>query len=145
MRKEYSAGSSRVQSNLLQQNCFVRDVTVKTSIDGAVSSPKTFLSLDEETNQGGVKIVEKVNDYPITPHYVASFADSVDYRKDPFGNLQAPRQNLGDVTAYQKVSSLDTEEAFALYNQLKERFSQVKSAQANSDVKVLDKEVESNV
>lgn len=116
--------NSRVQSNLLQQNCFVRDVTNKAGLVNN-SCPDSYLSLDEVVTSKGVEIKESVNDYPITPQYVSSFLDSSDYRKDPFSAISngVNKQNLGDISDVQKVVSMDTEQARALYNQLSEVFS----------------------
>lgn len=144
MNRSYSSKSSRVQSNLLMQNCFVRDVTTKSSVGSTPVSPDTFISLDEEVHQDGVSIVRKVNDYPITPQYVASFADGVDYRKDPFGAVSpVPRKNLGDITMIQRVSSMDSSEAFALYSQLQKRFSSSNVDHVSADNK--SSEVSDNV
>lgn len=115
--------NSRIQSNLLQQNCFVRDVT---RVGGLVtsSSPDTFLSLDEVVTSKGISLVESENPYPITPQYVKSFASSADYRKDPFAAIasSSPRTNLGDISSIQEVSSMDMEQARSLYSQLQSVF-----------------------
>lgn len=116
--------NSRVQSNLLQQNCFVRDVT---RIGGLVNScaPETFMSLDEVVTSKGVDLKESLNDYPITPQYVKSFADSVDYHSNLSDALSNPSRgvNLGDVSDVQRVAGMDTEQARALYAELSKVFS----------------------
>lgn len=123
--------NSRIQSNLLQQNCFVRDVTRVGGISVS-SSPESFLSIDEVVTSKGVELVESDNPYPITPQYVKSFVDSADYHNDPFGSIVSPRQNLGDITAMQKVSSMDTEQARNLYAQLSDVFSKSDSSKSDS-------------
>lgn len=117
--------NSRVQSNLLQQNCFVRDV-VRTTDLSVSSSPESFLSIDEVVTSKGVELKETDNPYPITPQYVKSFADSVDYHKDLLGAISSGerRSNLGDITDIQKIVSMDSEQARALYNQLSAVFAQ---------------------
>lgn len=116
--------TSRVQTNLIQQNCFVRDVTRK--IDLQSSSPDSFFySLDEEISSEGVKLVSKEVPYHITPDYVSSFASGVDYKRDPLGavSCSSPRKNLGDISGISDVMSMDTDTARALYAQLSSRFS----------------------
>lgn len=115
--------SSRVQSNLLQQNCFVRDVTTKSTLQGR-SSLDVFVSLDEVVTSKGVDLVESRHPYPVTPQYVNSFVESSDYRRDLFSafSSSSSRPNLGDITDVQKVMAMDTSEASALYSQLKSVF-----------------------
>lgn len=117
-----SFGSSRIQSNLLQQNCFVRDVTRKVDIQGSV--PDFFESLDEVVTDKGIELKRSVEPYPITPQYVSSFADSSDYRKDPLQAISSGvnRQNLGDISDVQRVAALDFSDARALYERLKKQF-----------------------
>lgn len=116
--------NSRVRSNLLQQNCFVRDSRLGKDLCCS-SSPDSFLSIDEIVTSKGVELKESVNSYPITPQYVDSFVESSDYRKDPFSAISSgvERQNLGDITDVQKVISMDSEQARALYAKLSEVFS----------------------
>lgn len=130
-----SYGSSRVQSNLLQQNCFVRDVTKKDDVKG--DSIDSFLSLNEVVTDKGVELKTTVEPYHITPQYVSSFADSSDYRKDPISaiNNGVKRTNLGDITDIQRVSAMDASSARALYEQLKARFS-VSSENKTDEVNV---------
>lgn len=120
-----SFGSSRVQSNLLQQNCFVRDVTRKVDVKGDVCD--FFESLTEVTTDKGVELKNTVEPYHITPQYVTSFVESSDYRKDPLNAIAngVKRVNLGDISDVQRVASLDSSEARALYERLKARFESV--------------------
>lgn len=128
-----SAPLRELQTNLLQQNCYVRDVTNKVYTH---REPITqYESLDTVVEEDGVKLRRAVQDYPITPQYVQSFVDSADYRKDPLGAIAngKSRQNLGDITEMQQVSNMGTDEARAMYEQLKQRFSEAeKQAQAKS-------------
>lgn len=118
--------------NLIQQNCFIRDVT-RLSPNSYSSSPDTYLSLDEVATPTGIELRANVNDYPITPAYVRSFADSSDYRNDLASALSAKssRPNLGDVSDIQKIASMDASQARALYNQLVSAFG----SSLNNDVK----------
>ena len=125
-----SKNSTRVQSNLLQQNCYVRDCSLKKDLQ-TPDSEFTYLSIDEKPTHNG--LVHEVSEYPyeITPSYVNSFADSSDYRKDPLNAIAngIQRSNLGDVSDLQKVLSMDESQQLALLSQLKAKFAQA-SAQA---------------
>lgn len=136
--------SRKIPSNLILQNCFIRDTVNLSDVDCFVSKQKdTFLSIDEVLSDDGVKIVSTVNDYPITPEYVNSFVESSDYHNDIQGAVlnSRPRQNLGDITGFQDVASMDMESARMLYSQLSERLgknsdvvnSNVASSVSNSD------------
>lgn len=115
---------SCVRSNLLQQNCFVRSSVQRNDVCNS-SAPDSFCSVDEIVTQKGVELNFREESYPITPQYVASFADSADYRKDLVSAFNSPArgQNLGDITDIQKVSSMDSEGATLLYRQLQDNFS----------------------
>lgn len=126
-----SVKTNRVQSNLLQQNVYVRDC-VGSPVDlrcGFV--PCTYFSLDQVVQDDGVKEVLSEHDYPVTPDSVNSYVSSCDYRLDPAGAIagSVKRQNLGDVRAMQDVSKMDAAEAQALLSSLQARFSSAQSAQ----------------
>lgn len=125
--------SSRIQSNLLEQNCFVRDVTRKVDLSTKLEGD-VYVSLDEVPSSNGFNMEPHQYDYPITPDYVNSFADSVDYKNDPLNaiNNGVIKQNLGDVASLQELSKLDTVQQKELYAQLKSKF-EVKS-EVNSEV-----------
>lgn len=127
--------SSRIQSNLLQQNCFVRDVTTKSAL---VPEPgqDVFFSLDEKSTSSGVEFELNSYPYPITPQYVNSFLDSTDYRRDPYNAVaSAPKRvNLGDVSSLQSVASMDMESARSLYSQLKAKFDSSSKVDPGSEV-----------
>lgn len=134
-------GSSRVQSNLLQQNCFVRDVTRKVDLgDTPKSSEGSYVSLDEVTTSTGVEIRRTVEPYPITPQYVSSFAESSDYRKDPFSAITngIRRKNLGDIVDVQRVAGMDMSSAQELYARLKVVFDANPSDAKSVDAKPAD-------
>lgn len=129
MSKPVVNKSSRVQSNLLQQNCFIRDVTRAIDLKVASSVDSSYLSLDEEVSSEGVKIVKKPVPYHITPDFVSSFADSADYRRDPANAVAngVSRRNLADCTDFQKIVGMDSAAQYELYNQLKTKFSKSNS------------------
>ncbi|WGL31075.1 hypothetical protein [Dipodfec virus UOA04_Rod_707] len=120
--------SKRVQSNLLQQNVFVREAVNLLSLQPAAQ--KTYETLDEVISDDGVKLVSRVVDYPITPEYVSSFADGCDYRLDPFAaaNRPAVSKNLGDIRGTQELSNMDTE---ALLKYTQDLLTRVQAAQQN--------------
>lgn len=119
-----SYGSSRVQSNLIQQNCFVRDCSQKTDLQSVVTDKK-FYSLDEKPSDNGFSYELNEYPYPITPQYVNSFIDSSDYRKDPANAISngSKHVNLGDIRSIQDLSKLDTSVQRSLYESLKSKFS----------------------
>lgn len=120
-----------IVTNLIRQNCFLRDVVSAAPTSGA-HSPDTYISLDEVTTSSGIALRETVKDYEITPDYVQSFVDSSDYRLDPVNAVANghSRSNLGDISSVQEVASLDTERARALYQQLSKLFSNSAAAPA---------------
>ncbi|UPW41198.1 hypothetical protein [Sigmofec virus UA08Rod_5092] len=126
-----------VPSQLLKQNCFLRDVARLIDVDTV--GILTYESLDEVTTEDGIVLKRSVEDYPITPDYVNSFADTADYHNDPQGAiLRAPKRvNLGDVTELQRVSGMDSEQMRALAKQIQERFGQAQAqAQAQASAPV---------
>lgn len=120
-----AVGSSRVQSNLLQQNCFVRDCSKKSDLKTDYPENPTYTSLDEVTVDKGIEFRETVQPYLITPQYVSSFIDSSDYRRDPANAIAngVKRVNLGDISGFQDVSKMDMTQARALYSQLSAKFA----------------------
>lgn len=129
-------GSSRVQSNLLQQNCFVRDCSLKSDLNSDSSSESSYLSFVEKVVSNGTTLELHSFPYPITPHYVDSFVDSTDYRVDPLGSVanSVKRKNLGDIRAMQDVSKMDSDQARVLYSQLSERFKAASDKVASDKV-----------
>lgn len=122
MIERKSKGISRVQTNLIQQNVYVRDVTRKSDLKTPVT--ESYYSLEEVSDGNSVREELVEHPYHITPQYVNSFVESADYRRDPASAvLNAPkRQNLGDVRDVQKLGSLDMVELSRIYAQLKSLF-----------------------
>lgn len=121
-----------VPTQLIQQNCYIRDVTRCSETTSDI--PKQYISLDEITTDNGIQIVETIHDYPITPSSVNSYYEGTNYKNDPQQAIaQAPqRVNLGDITELQKVDSMDMESAMALYQKLR---TKIESATKQSVVK----------
>lgn len=115
--------SIKVKTNLLQQNCFVRDIRGVFDEQNSYAQD-VYKSLDVKQTDNG--IVEEVNDYPyfINPEYVQSFVSSTDYKRDPQQAIVSgvQRQNLGDISSLQDISKLDTAAQRALYSQLRAKF-----------------------
>lgn len=121
-----------IKTNLLRQNCYLRDTTVNSQLDSF--PPDSYVSLDEVVTDKGIELNESVQPYPITPQYVNSFVDSSDYRRDPLNAIanSSVRTNLGDITEIQDVLSMDSSQARILYNQLQERFSNAQKVDSDS-------------
>ncbi|UPW40990.1 hypothetical protein [Sigmofec virus UA08Rod_5838] len=125
--------SSRVQSNLLQQNCYIRDVSRSVDLKTSVSD-LVYESLDEVRSDNGVSFEKKEYPYHITPQYVNSFVESSDYRRDPISaiNNGVSRQNLGDISAMQEVLNMDASSQRVLFEQLQAKFNSVGKSSENS-------------
>lgn len=128
-----------VRTNLIRQNCFVRDVTTHSC--NVVSYDEryeglTYDSIDQVTRDDGLGVDLKfsTNTYPINPQYVQSFVDAADYHNDPLSAIaNAPaRQNLKDVRDYQSVQDMDTSEQLKLFEQLKAALGKVSTPQGAS-------------
>lgn len=119
--------TKRVLSNLIAQDCYVRDCCPFEELREVVA-PGAYTTLNEKVfnSDKGTSYEQEFVEvpYPITPESVNSYVDSADYHRDPVGAVLAssPRKNLGDVTAFQDVMSMDSDSARALYAQLCERF-----------------------
>lgn len=103
--------NKRVQSNLLEQNVYVRDARDFPDLrdDYLIDS---YVSLDSKVEDMGVVENFVVNPYPITPESVNSYADSADYRSDIVSAMNAPARgrNIGDVSIYQQVMEMSPSE-----------------------------------
>lgn len=132
----------KLPSNVLKQNCFIRDCVEEKEVSTDYSD-KTYTSVDEVVTSNGVKLVENQVPYHITPQYVNSFVDSSDYRRDPVNAvLNAPRrQNLCDITGIQDICGFDFITAQKMYQALKAKFESPKATSqpvensTNSEVK----------
>ncbi|QXN75166.1 hypothetical protein [Microvirus mar34] len=131
----------KLHTNIIQQNCYIRDFA--PGYDSIHEPLSTFESIDEVTTPHGIELHVSTHDYPITPEYVDSFAQSADYRTDVAGSIarSVPGKNLGDITEIQNVSSMDMEHARALYSQLSERFA---NASQNAQIPNSKSEVNNN-
>lgn len=140
--KQSNAPLLELKTHLIQQNCYIRDVSVAPAV--SVGSVDKFVSLDEVVTDKGIELRETEHDYPITPEYVNSFAESASYKTDVVGAVAKaqPGKNLGDIRAMQDVSSMDMEHARALYTQLAERFAKAQSAPAPAPDTTIKKEGE---
>lgn len=122
----------KIQSNVLKQNCFLRDC-VEEREHLSDYSDKTFTTIDEVVTNNGVKLVENQVPYHITPQYVNSFVDSSDYRRDPVNAVvNAPkRKNLGDISGVQTLCDIDFISAQRLYQSLKSKFETPKETSSS--------------
>lgn len=126
--------STKVKTNLIQQNCYIRDTRGVFDEHNSYAQD-VYKSLDVNQTDNG--IVEEVNDYPyfINPEYVQSFVSSTDYRRDPQQAIVAGvhRQNLGDISSLQDISKLDTVAQRALYSQLSAKFGNANRSKVVTD------------
>lgn len=119
----------KVNCNLMQAEIYARNSMLCKSC--ANYAKKQYVELQTRTTANGI-VQERVHvDYPITPEYVKSFAQSADYHNDPAAAMAMPPRgkNLGDITGLQEVLSKDMESARALYGQLKQVFETAQTAQ----------------
>lgn len=120
--------TKRLQCNLLQQNVYVRDISLPFDEQNDYRVDK-FVSMDFVDEPGVSREVVTEHDYPITPDSVNSYADSCNYKLDPLGSQSRGSfgLNLGDVTFMQKLMSMDSSERNSYLSDLRSRLS---SAQA---------------
>lgn len=120
----------KVKMNLIQQDVFVRAVTegVDLKKDFLIDS---YVSCDEVVKENGTEYVSTLQEYPITPDSVNSYADGTNYRNDlsAFGNRPAPGRNLGDVSAIQEILAQSPEKISELFG----RFSNLKASQKKTE------------
>lgn len=125
----------KVKMNLIQQDVFIRAESPAVDIkkDYLISS---YTSSDEVVQSDGVKIVNTVQEYPITPESVNSYADGTNYRIDPSAAASrgAPGVNVGDVAALQDLFSKSPDEIASALGALREKIlaSRVQPASTES-------------
>ena len=108
----------KVKSHLLLlQDSFMLEHTEPLFSSSHVSPRKEYVELERQTktvNVDGVQAkasvdVPVIRPYEITPEYVASFVDSIDYKRNPDIRAQKGRgQGLGDVTHAQALCDVDS-------------------------------------
>lgn len=112
----------RVKMNLIEQNVFVRVETPKLDLkdDCLIES---YVSQDEVVENNSVVVKRTVQDYPITPDSVNSYADGTNYRLDVNSAVSrsAPGKNIGDVAALQDFLSKSPEEISSIFSELKSK------------------------
>ncbi len=117
MKKEKVNKCERKYLPLLQAEVYVR-FPVRVGADGKKETKYTELQRTPAKN-GIIENYVEV-DYPVTADSLNSYADSVDYRKNPDVVTRAvPRQNLGDVTEMQKIAGMDSGALQALADKMK--------------------------
>lgn len=126
-----------VSTNLIRQNCFVRDCASPSDLKedyGCFNESKTYPTLDTicDSELNAMRDVTHNETYPITASYVKSFQDAADYRTDLQSayNSPAPGSNLGDIRAVQSVLSR-LEDLHSIYSDLQSKITN--SAQSTSD------------
>lgn len=94
----------------------------------------SYSSQDEVLTDSGIEIKRSVQDYPITPESVNSYADGTNYRNDINAAVSrsAPGGNLGDVASIQALLSSCPEDVLSMLKSFSEKIS---SNSVKSDVK----------
>lgn len=112
-----------VKSNLLLQNCFLRELLPGVDIAGSVPVSCKYVSLDEVVTATGVELRETVNDYPVTPESVDSYLSAADYKQDPLTKIStsSPKVNLGNMVDFQAAANMSSSEAMSFYEDIKAR------------------------
>lgn len=123
----------KIYSNLLQQNCYVRDIT--RLCDLKTDYPvKQYVSCDEVVTDKGVEIKDSILDYNITPATVASYADSCDYKTDPLSNISKSSGSTVDLRSIQDFSKLSSQEQLSLYQQLSKKIASGSSGSSQQNI-----------
>lgn len=119
----------KIGGNILRQDCFRLE-----HVDHQLQSPiprqeKEYVELVKHLQPDGIKEVYERKEYPVTPEYVASFAVSTDYKKDPsvVRPISELPQGLGDVTNLQRFSQMDTAELERISRNFNEAVEQLKA------------------
>lgn len=124
--------SKKVISNLLQQDVYVRDLRYSKPLVRHRDSVRGYFAEFVEVKDNSEIHSLKEVDYPITPEYVNSFADSVDYRIDPLNCSQLPRgKNLGDMTGVQELLELDSSSLKSKIEALRSEVERLQAVQNN--------------
>lgn len=105
-----------LKTRMIKQNCYVSAYSYCPPIhDDNKYRKKQYNVIVRTTSPEGVKEEMQYIDYPITPEYVKSFADSCNYKNDPLANLNLPssRPPLGDITGLQNILQKDNSQILA--------------------------------
>lgn len=135
----------RVKSNLLLlQDSFMLEHTEPLFSSSHVSPRKEYVELERQTKTLSVDGVQAkaavdvpvIRPYEITPEYVASFVDSIDYKRNPDIRAQKMRgQGLGDVTQAQALAEVDSmkiNDFKAAYLRAQKEIADLKAKQVSS-------------
>ncbi|WGL31129.1 hypothetical protein [Dipodfec virus UOA04_Rod_736] len=112
----------KVFSNLLQQNCYLRDCACVRDLSTSYPDAPKYVSLDETPSPDGFKQEYVEYPYPHTPSTVDSYREGADYRLDPQSHIVLGRQNLGDIRDQQELLNKNSADLLALYQQLQKVF-----------------------
>lgn len=132
------SNSKKVYSNVLQQNCFVRQIAPLFDKKSKFID-SDFWQLDREVTPDGYR--EKLVKYPhkVTPDSVNSYADSTNYRIDTENFVLGSGRNYqsADVRAIQDIASMDSEQARVYLDELQSRINaaleKIKKSPSNDD------------
>lgn len=134
----------KVSCSLMQAEIYARNSQLCKSCSNY--GKKQYEELQTLVMPNGVIQERVLVDYPITPDYVKSFAQSADYHNDPATAMAMPPRgkNLGDITGLQEVLSKDMESARTLYSNLKAVFEKAQTALDTAQVQTKTETEENN-
>lgn len=100
----------RLQSNLLQQNIYIRDCARASDVETSVC--EKYPELERRDTDCGFEERVVSRDYPITPESLNSFAETADYKNNLVEAMHAPSRGkgLGDIRDMQDLQNMDSVE-----------------------------------
>lgn len=123
------AVKQKVRFNLIAQDVYILPACGACE-DKKDYLDKEYISQDEVTEGNSVVVKSTIQEYPITPESVNSFADGTNYRLDPAGAIARggpAGRNIGDVAALQELLSKSPEEASKLLAKWSEMIAAAKA------------------
>lgn len=94
----------KIVTNIIKQNCYRSDVVDYTP--PVTSRSKVYESWDSVSTANGIEIKKSIEPYNITPEYVNSFSEKVNYKNDLVASASLPpKPNVGDVSLLQEIMS----------------------------------------
>ncbi|UPW41471.1 hypothetical protein [Dipodfec virus UA23Rod_1125] len=119
----------KIRSNVLQQNCYVRDIRDAKSDISSNIVPEYYYDVVTVTSEDGSQREDiVVQPYPYSAESVASYSDGIHYWQCGLDAPRTSKKNLGDITGIQKLlNNFDSATLRQFYNSLKDKFSQSQS------------------
>lgn len=124
----------QVPMNLIEQKVFAHYVSPASPEEHKDYLQKEYVSQDEVVVSDGIKIKNTVQEYPITPESVNSYADGTNYRNDLSAAVSrgASGRNLGDVAAIQDLLTKNPQQVAEFFA---DALGKINAQKAQSEVK----------